>query len=112
MSEATNEVRNVSTDDDLTSKQASENTSNEDGGIYGILIYLGIFVLFIIVGWADIKRRFRCPNCGKWFTYESQGDRKVVDYDERGRIVRRGARKHHICSNCGHERRFIEWFRK
>lgn len=112
MSEATNEVSNVSTDDDSSSKQDTENTSNDDGGIYGILIYLGIIILFIIISWAEIKYRFRCPKCGKWFTYESQGDRRVVDYDERGRIVRRGARKRHVCSNCGYERTFIEWFKK
>lgn len=90
----------------------TEETSEDGGSIWGVIIYVGIFILIIIVGWADIKRRFRCPKCGKWFTYESQGDRRVVDYDERGRIVRRGARKRHVCSNCGYERTFIEWFNK
>lgn len=95
-----------------SSSTNNQPTSKDGGDGFKLLLILGLFILGIILGWLDFKKKHHCPNCGKWFTMESEGDTRVWDHDSRGNITKRGARKRYRCSSCGHETRFIEWFGK
>lgn len=78
----------------------------------------GMIVLYwvLIIGFAmwsvihSFRKKHHCPECGKWFTMEFDGDTHVWDHDSRGKITRRGFRKKYVCTNCGHETKFIAWF--
>lgn len=91
--------------------KSASSTSSDDNNLPA-WFWISLIVLGAIMGWRNFKRKHHCPNCGKWFTLESEGDTRKWEHNSSGDITKRGAMKHYRCTNCGHPVQFIEWFHK
>lgn len=92
----------------VTTKTKSSSSNSEDDYI-GVVFVIVIAIIFVIDVLWQIRRKYYCPKCGKWFTMDFIGDISINEKDKH-RSQRIGVRKRYRCSNCGHEKQIITMF--
>lgn len=97
-------------DKDSSEYQSLSDEEEDKVVVFYILGFLFILALPYMI--LDYRRSHRCPNCGKWFTLESEGENIVKQYSHDGKEYKKGARKKYRCTNCGHRVQYISWFSK
>ena len=90
------------------SSESEEGSSNSD--FTGTLSAIGLILLFVLGVYWELRKRYRCPHCGRWFDMEYLGDKKKTDHDEySGRVSARGIQKNYRCNACGQKHSYITW---
>lgn len=95
---------------DVMNDSSDSGKGSSKSDFTGILSAIGLILLFILGVYWELRKRHRCPHCGRWFDMEYLGDKKKTDHDEySGRVSARGIQKNYRCNACGQKHSYITW---
>ena len=99
--------------EELTDVMDDSSNSEEDSSksdFKGTLSAIGLILLFVLGVYWELRKRYRCPHCGRWFCFEELGDYNKNKRDEySGKIVAKGVQKRLRCTACGQPHSYITW---
>lgn len=94
----------VTKNEDKSSMESNKEPSEPMAKWKQVLLIIVVILVGLIWFWLELRFQFRCPNCGRWFTFHKDGVKvlnRQVDPNSKGSWII-SYRRSWRCSNCNH----------